>query len=413
MTVKEQFDGLKAEAAKAMYQLTLAEVPELVAVRRPLVFSVDSQLFPEISIAANLTVDNLILLGGIGIMGPQSQINAKIDKVTDFGIESRACNAIRLAQYNILSGILPVPDALVLVNSACDGMNALSRIAESYKPWSKVPRFIVNVPYGTDDEDFVYLGEQLKKLNAFLETVTGKKTDSQRLHEISVESNKQLQLMLELQELKRARPFPLDFTVLNMTWALKSWVASTKPSLYPWITDWLERALLAGENAYRAGKGLEGISEKIRFLWYDATPAWSSELFPRLTQELGAVCVSNYYTNFYDIPLDLSSVDSFYTSAAKKYVLATPMIRQSLHSADLYCEDLLKSVRDYKCDAVLLGHVGHRTQNAMSQLAREMCQRNNIPFECIGQENFDDRYMSPDAVFDKFKTLFEVTGLTK
>ena len=411
MTIKDEFDNLKAEASKAMYQQSLAAVPEMAAQNRPFVFSVDTQLFPEISVAAGLTVDSLILLGGFGVYGPQPQINAKIDKVTEFGIDSRACNAIRMAQYNVISGILPVPDALILTNSACDGMNALSRLAETYKPWSKVPKFIVNTPYGTDDEDFIYLGGQFKKLAAFLENVAGKKTDSQHLLDICSESNKQLQLMLELQELKRAKPMPLDVNMLNLAWALKCWISPIKPSLYPWITGWLERVLQAGENAYRAGSGRYAVNEKIRYLWYDAQPVWSSELFPRLEKEFGAVCVSNYYATFYDILLDLSSDDSIFTSAAKKYVLATPMIRQSLHSADLYCQDLLNSVSDYKCDAVLLGHVGHRSQNAMIQLARETSRRNNIPFECIGQENFDDRYMSPDVVFDRIATFFEVVGL--
>ncbi|MEI6423636.1 MAG: 2-hydroxyacyl-CoA dehydratase family protein, partial [Lentisphaerota bacterium] len=353
MAGNERLDTLKTEAAKAMYQQTLAAVPD-ISRRRPFVFSVDTQLFPELSIAGSLPVDSLILLGGFGVGGPQNKINAKIDQITEFGIDSRACNAVRMAQYNVLNDLLPIPDALVLTNSACDGMNALSRLVESHKPWSNVPRFIVNIPYATEMDDFTYLAGQFRELSSFLAGVSGRPENPQALREICEESNKQLGLMLELQEFKRAKPLPLDVNILNLAWALKCWISTITPSLYPWITSWLERALEAGEDFYRSGIGRDGVNEKIRYLWYDAQPVWSSELFTRLEQEFGAVCVSNYYATYYDIPLDLSSEESIYCSAAKKYVLGTPMIRQSLHSADLYVQDMLQAVKEYKCDAVLL-----------------------------------------------------------
>ena len=83
MAGNERLDTLKTEAAKAMYQQTLAAVPD-ISRRRPFVFSVDTQLFPELSIAGSLPVDSLILLCGFGVVGPQNKIIAKIDQITKF-----------------------------------------------------------------------------------------------------------------------------------------------------------------------------------------------------------------------------------------------------------------------------------------------------------------------------------------
>ena len=159
-------------------------------------------------------------------------------------------------------------------------------------------------------------------------------------------------------------------------------------------------------------KGIEGVNEKIRFLWYDVQPSWGAKLFPRLQKELGAVCLMNYYSFANWTPIDTSSMESMLTSVARKYLMGTPMTRQAMHSADVYCEDIIRICKDFKCDAMIMPcHVGHRDTNAYHKLAKDACRENGIPFLFLGCDVWDERYMTPAVVFDRIATFFSAIGL--
>ena len=409
MTDQEILDQLNTEANEYFSELTISGVNENARKGRPFIIASDDAL-PEIPVAMDISLSIMTVAGAMGTGGPGAA--ERIDKATELGVENRLCASVKMAAYFLRAGILPVPDMIITTNSPCDAVDMLGQMMDNYRPWAKVPKFRLDAPHGRDEADFEYFGNQLKEMTLAIEKVTGRKLEMHRFLEVAAESNKQAELIMEFQELKRAAPCPVDPDMARKGWEIARWVAGTDPSAFWKATDWLKRLVAVTERRVQEKKGIDGIDEKIRYLWYDVSPSWGSKLFPRLSRELGAVCMMNYYSFAQWTPIDTSSMDSMLKSVAEKYLMGTPMTRQAMHTADVYCEDVVRICKDFKCDAMIMPcHVGHRDTNSFHKLVKDICRENGIPFFFLGCDVWDERYMPPDVVFDRMKTFFQSIGL--
>ncbi|MEI8354846.1 MAG: 2-hydroxyacyl-CoA dehydratase family protein [Deltaproteobacteria bacterium] len=409
MTDQEIINALTAEGNEYFKALTIAGVNDNARMGRPFIIVSDDAL-PEIPVAMDISCSIMTVAGAMGTVGAGAA--ERIDKATEMGVENRLCASVKMGAYFLKAGILPVPDMVITTNSPCDAVDMLGQMMDNYPPWAKVPKFRLDAPHGQTDEDFAYFGAQLREMVQAIEKATGKKLTRERFVEVAEESNRQASLIMDFQELTRAVPCPVDPDMARVGWELARWVAATDPSVFPKATGWLERLVDVTERKVKAKTGMDGVQEKIRFLWYDVSPAWGSKLFPRLRSELGAVCMKTYYSFHNYIPIDTTSMDSMLTSVAKKYLMGTPMTRQAMHTADVFCDDIVRICKDDKCDAMIMPcHIGHRDTNAYQKLARDTCRANGIPFFFLGCDVWDERYMSADVVFDRLKTFFQSTGL--
>jgi benzoyl-CoA reductase/2-hydroxyglutaryl-CoA dehydratase subunit BcrC/BadD/HgdB len=409
MTDREILDKLNAEANEAFKALTIYGVNDNARKGRPFIIASDDAL-PEIPVAMDISCSIMTVAGAMGTAGPGAA--ERIDKATEMGVENRLCASVKMGAYYLKAGILPVPDLIITTNSPCDAVDMLGQMMDNYKPWANVPKFRLDAPHGQTEEDFEYFGSQLKEMVHVIEEVTGRKLTTEKFIEVAEESNKQASMIMDFQELTRAAPCPVDPDMARVGWELARWVAGTDPSAFWKATDWIKRLVDVTERKVKDRKGIEGVNEKIRFLWYDVSPSWGSKLFPRLKEELGAVCMKTYYSFHNFFPIDTTSMDSMLKSVAKKYLMGTPMTRQAMHTADVFCDDIVRICKDYRCDAMIMPcHVGHRDTNAYHKMAKDVCRENNIPFLFLGCDVWDERYMPPDVVFDRMKTFFETTGL--
>jgi benzoyl-CoA reductase/2-hydroxyglutaryl-CoA dehydratase subunit BcrC/BadD/HgdB len=409
MTDREMLDQLNAEANESFKALTICGVNDNARKNRPFIIASDDAL-PEIPVAMDISCSIMTVAGAMGTAGPGAA--ERIDKATEMGVENRLCASVKMGAYYLKAGILPVPELIITTNSPCDAVDMLGQMMDNYKPWANVPKFRLDAPHGQTEEDFEYFGSQLKEMAYAIEKVTGRKLTMEKFAEVAEESNKQASMIMDFQELTRAVPCPVDPDMARVGWELARWVAGTDPSAFWKATDWIKRLVDVTERKVKDRKGIEGVNEKIRFLWYDVSPSWGSKLFPRLKEELGAVCMKTYYSFHNFFPIDTTSMDSMLKSVAKKYLMGTPMTRQAMHTADVFCDDIVRICKDYRCDAMIMPcHVGHRDTNAYHKMAKDVCRENNIPFLFLGCDVWDERYMPPDVVFDRMKTFFETTGL--
>lgn len=409
MTDTETLNALAAQGNDYFKALTIAGVNDNARKDRPFIIVSDDAL-PEIPIAMDLSCSIMTVAGAMGTAGPGAA--ERIDKATEMGVENRLCASVKMGAYYLKAGILPVPDMVITTNSPCDAVDMLGQMMDNYKPWANVPKFRLDAPHGQTENDFAYFGAQLKEMAYAIEKATGKKLTMERFTEVANESNRQASLIMDFQEMTRAVPCPVDPDMARVGWELARWVGATDPDVFWKATAWLERLVEVTGKKVKEKKGMDGVDEKIRFLWYDVSPSWGSKLFPRLRSELGAVCMKTYYSFHGYYPIDTSSMDSMLTSVAKKYLMGTPMTRQAMHTSDVFCDDIVRICKDFKCDAMIMPcHIGHRDTNAYQKLAKDTCRANGIPFFFIGCDVWDERYMSPDVVFDRIKTFFESIGL--
>jgi hypothetical protein len=175
----------------------------------------------------------------------------------------------------------------------------------------------------------------------------------------------------------------------------------------------MDKCLRVHEKRLAQKKGIPGVKEKIRLLWFDVLPIFAQKLFPRLESEFGAVNVMDMYA--YSPPftmIDTTSTDSMFRSFARRYIVENPMTRQAMASVNMYNGDIFRIVERYKIDAVMLPlHRGHKDENACNKIVRDWCRQNDIPFVVIGCDMFDERVMSTDAIVNKLGEYFQATGL--
>ena len=208
------------------------------------------------------------------------------------------------------------PDMLIGFHAFCDGR---------YKWMQQLGRYL-DVPYfGYDIKDWPdgwdvndpdlkrhmvnHTYEQLKRLVAFMERVTGKKLDKYRLSEALRCSHKSSELYNKTLDLRAAHPNPLpaqDSAALPFP----NFVISG----YPECVDFYQRAY--DEVKYRADNKISSISgeEKYRLIWYHLIPWFYLGLYNWLEETFGATTIGTGYggggiaapkdTIDYDFPLE-------------------------------------------------------------------------------------------------------------
>ena len=402
------FDKLKTDCNEYSSALLLSTC--MATAKSGVPFGLCSEdCFPEVHCAMDLPYWSVPVLAGVFTMTPQAP--DLIDKSAAMGVGEKTCTGIRMAMYMVEAGMIPKPTALITGNQPCDAISSIGELMNNYKPWSDVPKFYMSAPHDKSEESMVSYGKQLRAAAAFLEQITGKKLDMDKLKQVCEESNKQCQLMLELQTLKSAVPTPIDWTWARSATRIARWGPRVGN---PVITDWLERLVTATEQRVKAGKGIDGITEKNRFIWYDMIPTMAEPLFTRLAKELGVVELADYY-NWGGpwTPIDTSSEEAMFTSFAKRYMNNTPMTKQAMGTPQLFADDIYQLYKELKCNAVVMGmNIGHKEQNAMHKIIADICRERNIPLLQLGCDLWDARYMTADQAFDRIKEFFEITGLT-
>ena len=374
----------------------------------PIVATTDD-FFPELFEALDLpfyfVVREGLVQGFHAGKGPEC-----VDGYDEFGGSSSLCSLQKAAAYLLLQGKLVKPSAIIMSSTGCDGQSAVNELMSNYEPWTAVPKISVDASFVKDDTGMEYLGMQWLNCVEFLEKTTGRKLDFDKLKQICLESNKQSQLCFDFQELRRTVPSPIRADWGFFAYMMCRWTACGKPE----ATAWMERLYNATEDRVRKGLGIDGVTEKIRYAWFDILPSWGAKLFPYLEKEFGAVNMMDLYGYCAPWPLiDTTSLETIFVSFAKRFLIGNPMARQMFATSAVYATDAVNIAKNFKCDAFIMpSHVGHKDSAASHRIVKDMLQKIGIPFCVVNCDVFDERYMTPEAVCQKLATFFEVTGLT-
>ena len=348
----------------------------------------------------------------------EALMSEEAPKIIDFcgqlGITPLMCSFVKAGIFLLHSGGFPPPTMLIGASEPCDANVEFWQMASEYPPWAGIPKFVIDIPYDMDkmdkdDPSVSYLAEQLKAGVSFAEENSGLKMDIDRLKEVCEESNRAYRLRLEFQELRRAVPNPVSFDWDTKLHLMTRVMAPGKPE----TTEWVQKLVDATENRVKEKKGIDGVTEKIRLLWYDLAPVWGHKLFPRLEKDFGAVVLVEL-TGWVPTlePIDTSTEEAVYKSLASRYATLAPMERQAMISLDQYCDDLVCLVNDFKIDAVILpGHVGHRNTNAVVKICSDVCREIGVPSLFLGCDVWDERQMTADEVYEKIDRFLYATNL--
>ena len=331
----------------------------------------------------------------------------EIDEAERSGLGTDMCTLIRLGINNVKSGQMPLPTALVGLLSPCDAADMLHQAIAQDREWRDVPIFCTDPPYMATENGIDFHAAELRRTVGFLEEHTGHSFDVERLRSVIDESNKQYELWMEYNELRRAVPCPHSAAKGAQAWnaAQNYMVGNTKG------TDWFHRLLDITEKKVKEGKGSVP-DERIRLFWFDIRAVWFPELTIWLKDEWGAAIVMDMTGYAPYTLIDTSTEESMFQGLAKRNLCDVPMVRQVRGTADVMTSDIRRVVKDYKIDCVIWpAHMGHKDGAASLGIMRQVCRDLGVPFLELGLDLFDKRYTTIDEVKDKFSQYFKAMGL--
>ena len=125
----------------------------------------------------------------------------------DAGLSETLCSYHKTFIGAALTGLLPKPKCIVYTNLACDANLLTFRyLADFYR----VPVFAIDVPAAQTQENVVYVAQQLRDMEAFLEEHTGVHIDPQALKARLERSRRTLQKFDRFQTERADKYLPAD-----------------------------------------------------------------------------------------------------------------------------------------------------------------------------------------------------------
>jgi len=239
---------------------------------------------------------------------------------------------------------LPRPDFLVTTTCACDTHLKWFQVASRLY---RAPLFVLDVPYNVGGGDSAHLDpahieyykSQLDELFAFLEKQTGTRLDLGRLSETLAVSNWTSKLWMEIQDLRKTVPSPMDardaFSAVFFMLCMPG--SQVAVDFYTQLRDELrERA-----------RDRIGVVEDERFrLVWDNLPLWFNLKVFEWLNSLGVVVVAEVFSHTWAGSLDASKP---FESLARKYLsnMANSTIQRRI-------DIIVGLVKDFHVNGVIL-----------------------------------------------------------
>ncbi len=296
-------------------------------------------------------------------------------------------------------GGLPRPDFLVATTCACDTHLKWFEVASRTYG---VPLFLLDVPYNVGGGDSGHLDpvhveyyvSQLGKLFAFLEKMTGRRMDLDRLSEVLAVSDWTSRLWLEVQEFRKCVPCPMDArdafsAVFFMLCAPGSQAA----------VDFYTRLRDEVRDRVKSGVGVVD-DERFRLVW-DNLPLWHDLGVFDYLNGLGAVVVAEVFSHTWAGGLDSAKP---LENLARKYL---PNMANS--SVKRRVDIILNLVKDFRADGLVLpANRGCRMMSIGETIVRDAVAKElGVPSLIVDMDATDSRVAGDAEVKERLATFLE------
>ena len=361
---------------------------------------VNFAMFSELFWAMDIVPVCVEIVNGVNAPNPDTlrYIDLAEEHIGDY-----VCASNKLHLGMVLSGDLPVPDILIHPSKPCDSNIAEYAIMSEY---FEFPYFCIDMPYFNNERGTNYVLEELRKLVTFLEEVTNRKLDYNKLKHVMEYSNAAHEYILKLSKVREAVPSPHSSLDSLSEYPLVLTLAGT-----PQLVDFFKNRYEVEKAKVERKEGYLGKDqEKIRMAWIYGAPAFDLGLFFRLEQEYGAIAVANMNNNFIMKPIeDISSTDAILRGLAQKMLLM-PMTRECGGPWEQYLDASIDLCRRSQADcAIFAGHVACKGNWAIIKLVKDkITEELGIPVMVIELDLFDPRVLSSEALMNRFDDFFKL-----
>ena len=266
------------------------------------------------------------------------------DLIGNWGHPFHTCSAQKGSMGMTLDDLFKF-DAIVTPTAPCDSTCASYPFFFHYK--NKFPLVITDIPFLKEEKAYNYYAEQLKIGLSNLGKIIGQEPDYNKLKEALEIENKVLKLKLELFELIKAVPSPIE----NMFNAISAAASILIPGTSENLSFYKDMLKLA---KYRYKKKIHhGGEEKVRSIWPYMISFFDISLCEWLDRELGLSILFDIFNyNFYDPINTRSDLDEIFYYMAKK-AMGWPMVKQSIEFYYPFIDDCVRMAREYSADCFI------------------------------------------------------------
>jgi benzoyl-CoA reductase/2-hydroxyglutaryl-CoA dehydratase subunit BcrC/BadD/HgdB len=299
-----------------------------------------------------------------------------------------------------LSKDVPVPAAMVgTAGEPCD--SALT-VFPAISRYLRVPHYMIDVPYWKDERTIKYVADEMKGLFSFLEELTGRRLDLDKLREVMEYSNRAYELLHEVHLQRMHIPCPLPSRYLMFDAGIMVSQIGT-----PEIISYLEKELEIGQKNLQKGSGAIP-EEKKRIAWAHLPIMFDTKIWDFVEEKFGTIVVLDILTNFEHIIVDTSDIDTICRGLALR-TLNTTMGMEVRGPAEYFFDRIIQMARDFKVDAVVFGgHTACEQSWAIAQLMKDVVYDElgirTLIFDCDG---LDPRVLSSEQMKPKFISFLE------
>jgi benzoyl-CoA reductase/2-hydroxyglutaryl-CoA dehydratase subunit BcrC/BadD/HgdB len=316
---------------------------------------------------------------------------------SSFGFRSDICSYDRLLSGAFLLEYLPPPDAFVSTSAACDGAMPRGDVALQL---FDCPAFNLDLPYHLGQSDFRYYTEQMRELVRFLEELTGRKLDLDRLGEAVQLMRREFELIAEIVNLRKAVPCPISGRFWRNLVMMDGCMAGT-----PELVSYLEAVRDEARGMVERKKGAAK-DERHRLLTVFGPPTYvAPDLYEWMADRHGAVSVTDTGTIWGD--LDLTITDPI-EAVANKVFNESVIVTMHIAAADFHIPRIIRDIADYQVDgAVIWPMTGCPMMCAQVRVIRDVIRDNGLPCAVIETDWTDPTFMGEAEIKGKLEEFFE------
>ena len=315
----------------------------------------------------------------------------------DLGLAPEICSPHRGIAGAFSLGTLPRPDVMLWSNLVCDNT---AKSGELLMEINRCPGFFIDHPFHNSEEEMTYLVEELGDMVRFLEENSGRKMDWDRLSEVVEETDKQIELYREINELRKVVPTPFHSQGFLQLLSVDYLLAGR-----PEATAYLETLRQELVDMVQQGKGAVP-HERFRLMSLFIPPMYLMGFLERISQERGVVSVTEpFFTYWGEGRLDparpLESV------AKKSYMIPEVQMYGPLDERQLTRVTTL--AEEYKVDgAIYYADVGCRHTCAAIKIFKDALNDVDVPMLTLDCDVVDPTITSQEEVAEKLERFFEL-----
>jgi benzoyl-CoA reductase/2-hydroxyglutaryl-CoA dehydratase subunit BcrC/BadD/HgdB len=299
-----------------------------------------------------------------------------------------------------LSGDMASPDGLIYAALPCDSARiAYPLIAEHLD----VPHFCVDTPYEQNERGYGYVANEMRGATRFLEEVTGKKLDWNRLVKVIEYSNEAYELISQIADLRKIIPCPLPGKLLVLNQVFGFQIGSRE------LAEFLKAQYDMGKEKVQRKEGWLK-EEKFRVAWIQ-NPIWFDVgIYDWMEKEYGAIVTMDAFGFQESLPVANPWDEAEVYRVLGKRLLRSPMPHRSSGPAEFWMEAVTQIISEYKCNAAIFtGHVGCKHTWAVAKVIKDMVSdRFGISTLTFDVDGLDPRYRGSESIKNKIKDFMEM-----